>query len=99
MATLPFDYESGLIRALGLDALPDGEKQAILDQATDIVQKRLMLRLLDALTDDDAREAERLADDQPALLAFMVSKVPDMPAMVQEEIEKVRVELGAANPQ
>lgn len=87
--------EQNIIRLLGIESLPDERKIALVEKITDLVQKRLLLRLLESMSEELRVEFEQLLDqaDQPALQAFLQKNAPDFGAWVNEEVLKVKQEL------
>jgi hypothetical protein len=85
-----FDPGKTIIAALGLQELPEEQRAELLEQATDLVQKRVIIRLLDSLDEGAAKEAEGLSDRPEELLAFLAQRVPDINAVIEEETAKVR---------
>ena len=88
--------EANIIEALGLEALPEERKIQIVQMATDLVQKRLMLRVMEQLTEEEKDEFEKVLGGKDIDLAaaeFIKNKVPNFDEMVQEEIIKVKQEL------
>ncbi len=102
MANEPFDPNENIIKKLGLEDLPEEKRVELLDRMAQLVEKRVILRLMEALNESDAAEAEKLADKPEELLAFMASKVPDVGAVIAEETQKVQNEIllsaGAGAP-
>ena len=92
---LPIDQQN-IINILGIESLPDDRKMALIDQMTDLVQKRLLVRILDSL--QDTKREELLAmlekDDSEALKSFLAANVPDMADWLMEEVNKIKVEMA-----
>ncbi|GEM_PF-1042612 len=88
---------ANILVELGLENLPEEEKATILDQLMSLVQKRVMVRILDALTDDQKEEMgallEKNGGDADAVSAWLGDKVPNLPNIVAEETETVKTEL------
>ena len=85
--------EENLITLLGIESLPDEEKMKVIEQATALIEKRVMLRVMEALSDEDAKQAEQLADKPEAMAELIAAKVPNMADIVAEETEAVKREL------
>ncbi len=83
-----------IISLLGLESLPEERRAAMIEKMTDLVQKRVIIRLMESLSDADAAEAEKMADKPEEMMAFLMSKQADMPAMVAQEAEAVKQELA-----
>lgn len=93
---LPID-EQNLINILGIQSLPDEKKLKLIDDVTDLVQRRLLLRVLNSLPDKKRKEFEDLLDteNQDAINIFFEQNAPDLPNWLIEEIGKIKQELGA----
>jgi hypothetical protein len=61
-----------------------------------LVERRVMLRLIDQLSEDDVTAIAELEESPEELLAFMSKKVPDITVLIREEAERVRAETLAA---
>lgn len=77
------------------EGLPDDKEQEILDKMFDLLQKRLLLRVAGDL---DAQQKEKLdsllkQNDPKEITGFMEAHVPDIKNLLQEEIEKLKVEV------
>ena len=92
---LNLDQQS-IISILGIQALPDERKAEILDQASALVQKRLLVRIMESLDDTKRQEFEGLLEknDQAALEAFMAANTPDFTAWVREEVNNLKKEFA-----
>lgn len=86
--------EKGLIELLEIESLPDEEKAAILDQATEIVLGRIFLRVDDELKGDDRNEFDKLLDGKDAdkIFEFLSAKIPALSQIMEEEILKYKKE-------
>jgi len=91
----PFNVKENLIAMLGVQALPEEKRVELLNMATELVEKRVFVRLIEGLSDADAAEAEKFADKPEEFIAFVASKGPSIETLVQEEVAKVRDELKA----
>jgi len=88
--------ETNIIEALGLESLPDEQKIQMVQTMVDLVQKRLMLRIMDQLSEEEKDEFEKILGGRDVDLAaaeFIKNKVPNFDEMVQEEIIKVKQEM------
>jgi hypothetical protein len=95
MANQLFD-EQNIIAILGIQNLPDEQKLRIVDKVSELVQKRLLTRLLGALSDKDQETFMQLlnSQEQEPLDDFLNSHVPDFPAWLEEEVNKIKLELA-----
>lgn len=85
---------------LGLDSLPDDHKQQLLDKMTELVQKRLSLRLLESLSTEDANRLETMLKtssmEDPAVADFFRARMPNLEEVLKEEIVGLKQELLAS---
>lgn len=79
---------------LGLSALPGDDKVTLLQQMTTLVQKNLMLRIMDMLSADDAETLAALIDEKgaesPEVRAFLLERVLNLDELLEEETLKVK---------
>lgn len=99
MATSQDLLQVNIIQALGLEALPLEEKQAMLEKMTDLLMKRVMLRVLDELSDEQLAEMPKEGSNPEELLAFVAEKVPNYDAIMNEEVVKLKGEVLKAAEQ
>ncbi len=88
--------EANLITLLGLETLPLEKKVAMLNKTLELVQKRLMISMLNIL--DDANKAKFLElinseGNEAEKDRFMKQHFPNLEEMVNEEIIKIKSEL------
>lgn len=88
--------ETNLITLLGLETLPMEKKVAMLNKTLELVQKRLMVSMLNAL--DDANKAKLLElinaeGKETEKDSFMKEHFPNLEEMANEEIVKIKNEL------
>lgn len=84
-----------IISLLNLEALPAGQQAMFLDKMTEVINGRLILRLLDTLDAGSRKEFELAMDDsgESALENFLVKKVPGFVDMIGEETLKLKSEM------
>lgn len=82
-----------IIGLLGLESLPDAEKAAMLEKMTTLVQKRLMLRVMDSLKEEDAKQMAEMEKNPQEILAFIAEKVPNFENIVKEEVVRLKEEM------
>lgn len=88
-----------LFTLLGLQDLPEERKAQLTAKMGLLVQKDVMMRVLDELSDVEQDELEKLIEQHPddleKMYAFVEGKVPDIDEIVKESIESLRGELMA----
>lgn len=96
---------ANLLTELGMDAMTPEEAVAFFDAFGNIVWQRIVLRLNDALTDEQKEKLDTLLAKQPQdpqeLGAFLMSEVSGFDQIVNEEVAGYKKELmdrmGAVN--
>jgi len=82
--------EANLFEELHLGELPLADKEKILLGAGEIINKNIVLRIFEQLSDERAEELEKLltdyADDPEKIEIFFRQEVPNLDEIVQEEI-------------
>jgi len=87
--------KADLFEELGLNNLEQGEKEAFLASFGEVIQKRITLRLLQELGDSQKDKLEALLagsanDGGVALGNFLKAEVPNLEAIVGEEVAKYK---------
>lgn len=87
--------QQNIIVLLGIEALSDEKKIALLDKMTELVQKRLLVRVLKELPEKDRSDlfAAVDTDDKTAMEKVLSGKVPNITEMIEEEIVKLKEEM------
>lgn len=81
---------------LGLTSLSDSEKADMLEQMNDLVLKRVMLRVIELISDEQAQAMSVLPTDEDRL-NYILKAVPNFGDLLNEEIQKVKHEIAAAS--
>ena len=90
------DLKQNIIAQLGLQDLPEDKRFELLEQMTMLIEKRIMLRLMEELSEEDVTKVEELADKEKELVAFMANKVPNLALVIEQETQKVKSEMMLA---
>lgn len=81
--------QENIIKDLGLDALPESEREEALMSIGKMVFQGVLMRAINELSDEDAEAFGKLMeekpDDQQAVLDFLQSKVSNFDEIVKEE--------------
>ncbi|MFH1610405.1 MAG: DUF5663 domain-containing protein [Patescibacteria group bacterium] len=86
--------QQNIIDELNLQALDDEKKMALIETMSDVVQKRLTLRLIEEMKDEHKDEFEKILDNGPEKVSEFLQKVfPNFLEMIQEEIVKLKEDL------
>ncbi|MEK7164814.1 MAG: DUF5663 domain-containing protein [Patescibacteria group bacterium] len=93
--------EQNIIAALGLESLPDERKAALIDKMAELVEKNLLVRIMEGLSEVDAKEFEAVAKGTDEdKVKFLMAKYPNFAEIMQEEIVNVKkavLEAGVIN--
>lgn len=83
-----------IIQALGLDNLPEEEKNKMLEEMGRVVYQNIILRVINELKEEDKDELDAFletnTDNQEAIYEFLKSKLPNLDEIAAEEVEKFR---------
>lgn len=79
-----------LVTELGLDVLPPERQKEALLKIGEIINQRIIVKVLEELSETDKDAFDALlgdkANDQDAVLAFLKSKIPNLDGLVAKEI-------------
>lgn len=89
----------GLISDLGLDNLPEDEKNDMIVKLAEALQNRLTVRLMASLSEDEKKEFDEVVAkrDDAAVSKYLSEKVPNIDFIAKDEFETFREELLAEN--
>lgn len=88
--------EANIIEMLGLESLSEERKIQMVEMMTNLVQKRLMIRILEQLSEEEKDEFEKILGDKDVDLKtveFIKKRIPNFDEIIKEEIIKVKKEL------
>lgn len=86
--------QKNIISELNLEMLDDEKKVALLDKMSEVIQKRMTLKVLEKLSDSEQDEFEKIMDKEPDKVSdFLQTKIPEFTNMLQEEIVKLKAEM------
>ena len=73
---------------LGLQDLSEDRKIDLLSKMSDLIQKRVLLRVIKSLGVEDKQEFDRLigTENEKAIFKFLISKVPNIEEITDEEV-------------
>jgi len=85
-----------LIKELGLEKLNEQQRQEILAQIGEVLQQRLVLRMLEEMPEEKKEEFGKILQDNqedPKVVEdFLANNIPNMEDVVLEEIGKYKTE-------
>jgi len=84
--------DQSIIDILGIQALPDERKAELVDKTTELVQKRLLVKIFDVLPEGKRDEFEQALDSEdPAKINdFLAENVPNLQDLVKEEVNSIK---------
>ena len=87
-----------IVSLLGIEHLADEDKVILIEEMTNLVQKRVLLRILENLKEKDKKELEKITenkakDETKLIFDFLGNKNPNLLAIIQEEIVALKEEL------
>lgn len=90
--------DENIINLLGIASLPDEQKMEIVERMSEIVERRVVLRLAESLSKEDMDQLARIGEKSPEeAAAFLREKNPHIDDLVREEVEKAKKEaMGVA---
>ncbi|MBN1585150.1 hypothetical protein JW899_02155 [Candidatus Uhrbacteria bacterium] len=86
------DQNENIMAKLGLQDLSEEKRLKMLDQMAELIQKRVMLRIMESLPEADVKTANGLVDNPEKLSEFLGSRV-NMADLVLAETERLKNEL------
>ena len=87
--------KENIIKILGIESMPDERKVQIVNQVTELVLKRLMIRILEVLDEAKQKEFAALLEkgEQQGIAGFIQTNVPNFPQWMNEELQKIKGDL------
>ncbi|HAZ28407.1 MAG TPA: hypothetical protein DCY48_01365 [Candidatus Magasanikbacteria bacterium] len=84
-----------IIQLLNLDYLPDSQKAQLLDQMTELIQKKLLVRVFDLVSSEKQEELKKILETgtDEDLQVFIRHDVPNFLDILQEEVVAVKTGL------
>ena len=81
------DIKKNLIEELGLENLPEKEKNDLIVSLADALQSRITERALNFLTEEDKKELEKVVDQQneDETDKFLAEKIPNIDEIMYDE--------------
>lgn len=82
-----------LVKELNLESLPVEQKDALINQMSEVVESRINLEVLSILTEEEKKELDKVLDSNDDMVAFLRSKIPNFDLMVAETIANFKKEI------
>jgi len=83
-----------ILEELGLNYLPEEERNRLLNKMVEVVNKRITLRVIDELSDENYEIFSKLIERNPQeAIDFLVNKVDNFQDLIMDEIAKFKDEI------
>ena len=86
-----------IFEGLGIEGLSDEEKASFLAKAGELLQKRILLRIIASMDEKGQEEFEMFLEEesnQEKINQYLEKKVPNLEEIIEEETEAVRKDLS-----
>jgi hypothetical protein len=89
--------QQNILKELGIDGLPPERQEEILTVMTEAIFKRITLRLLDGLSEEQQKQFEEIANfgDPEKISQFFAANVPNYEKVIQEEVVRFKNDMTA----
>lgn len=93
--------DNSLLQEIGLDTLPDSEKDSLLKHIYETLEMRVGMRLADQMSNEQLDEFEQYfeAKDDAGAFKWLETNFPNYKDVVQEEFDKLKAEVHQSAPQ
>jgi hypothetical protein len=93
--------DNTLLVEIGLDSLPEAEKNSFLKHIYETLEMRVGVRLADQMTNEQLDEFERYfeAKDDAGAFKWLETNFPNYKDIVQQEFDKLKSEVAQSAPQ
>mgnify|MGYP001615490525 CR=1 FL=1 len=82
-----------IIGLLGLESLPMSEKVEMIEKMNLLISKRVMLRIMDLLSNEDASKMAEKEKSPMDMMNFIAEKIPNLNEIVEQEVVKLKEEM------
>jgi hypothetical protein len=82
-----------ILEEMGVDTLSEDKKIILIEKMSDIVQKRLTIRLVEEMGEEQKDDFEKIADSPDKVADFLQESFPNFMGILQEEVAKVKKEM------
>lgn len=86
-----------IIVELGLENISESRKLELLNKMSDLIQKRVLLRVIKSLSVAEKEEFDKLLgkEDDQEIYRFLIAKVPEIDEITDEEVVNFKEEILA----
>ncbi len=85
--------KTNIITELNLEDLDNEKKIALIDKLAKLAERRVLLRILKGLTEEDIIEYEKIANNEDSKIKYLEQRIPDFINILQDEVVEVKKEL------
>ncbi len=85
--------KTNIITELNLEDLDNEKKIALIDKLAKLTERRVLLRILKGLTEEDIIEYEKIANNEDSKIKYLEQRIPDFINILQDEVVEVKKEL------
>lgn len=86
-----------LSKELGLDTLPDEQRQSLEEKMAAVLESRIMNAVFMSLSDEDRVELEKKLDTDDEVIKFLKEKIPNFEILMAEEVANFKKDALALN--
>ncbi|MBI2411120.1 MAG: hypothetical protein HYV32_04485 [Candidatus Kerfeldbacteria bacterium] len=95
----PAYIEDNIFVELGLANVSDERKVAMLQQMNELIHRRVMIRIMENMPQEAQDQLPTVAEQSPEeQMNHLLQYVPNLEALVQQEVAAVKEELKASVP-
>lgn len=89
------NIQDDIIKELGIDQLPPEKQEEILTAMTEVILKRITLRVLENFSEEQKDEFDKICaqGDQAKVSQYLEANVADYESIIKEETAKFRNEM------
>lgn len=86
-----------IVTHLGLHHIAEPQRLKLLGEIADLLQKQIMVRLIEFLSDDDIRQFFHMLEhnEDKELSKFLDEKVPNLEEIIYQELGNIKRDLAA----
>jgi len=94
---MPTQIEENILQELGIADLPSERQEEVLTAMTEAVLKRLMLRLIGAMGEEQKKQFEEIANagDQEKISQFLAANISNYETLIKEEVASFKKDMQA----
>ncbi len=82
-----------LLEALGLNSLPEEQREKLVEQMTEVVENRINTEVLSILTTEQKKELDKVLNSDADMIEFLRNKIPNFDLMVAETVANFKKEM------